>query len=175
MKTLDEIRAETGKRFPVHLLEGARTGLCLFAAEYYGRGDLIHLYDAGLKVDFVDLNAERLGEMFVAYRQARPVVYDAFLLVEEAHAAGARWDIITADPWSQQIRLVLEVMVPDLVDMADRFVVCGYMQDVPTEATVDSVTADLYLLTGRLFDVVEVIQRNQYRGGIYWVVIRGGT
>lgn len=87
--------------YPVHLLEGCETGLCLFAAAFLGQNDAAHFEEAGVRTTCVDTDAERLGQMAFNYPSTwRFVPMDAWEYAERWAAYGWQWDAVSVDPFT---------------------------------------------------------------------------
>lgn len=90
--------------YPVHLLEGCRTGLCLFAAAFLGLNDAAHFEEAGVQTTCVDTDAERLGQMSFYYpRDWKFIPYDAWEFARGAReltGPPAQWDAVSVDPFT---------------------------------------------------------------------------
>lgn len=100
--------------FPIDVLEGAESGLVLFAAAFLGRNDAIHYAEAGVPdVTLVDIDGERLEEMRALYRSPswEWLERDAFAFAREAREAGRVWDVVSVDTFTGE---ALERSVGDL-------------------------------------------------------------
>lgn len=87
--------------YPVHLLEGCETGLCLFAAAFLGRNDAAHFEEAHVRTTCVDTDAERLGQMSFYYPgDWKFLPGDAWEFAESARDIYAQWDAVSVDPFS---------------------------------------------------------------------------
>jgi hypothetical protein len=87
--------------YPVHLLEGHRTGLLLYGAGFLGHNDAVHYAMAGLECTVVDTDAGRLDEMRGLYDGAWAfVAADAVGFAEAAADADMFWDCVSVDPYT---------------------------------------------------------------------------
>jgi hypothetical protein len=99
--TLNSIYARAGA-YPADILAGSDSALVLFGAAFLGVNDAIHMAGAGLtNVTVVDIEAEKLEEMRALYPQKWEFVpADAFDFVERQRSAGVRYDVVSADPFT---------------------------------------------------------------------------
>lgn len=102
---------------------GCETALVLFGAGFYGRTDGVWLAQAGLRADVVDHDREHLKVMRRIYPESWVFeCRDVREYVDEAIAAGRRWDVLSVDP---PIRLCepAATMLPTLAKLASRLIV----------------------------------------------------
>lgn len=92
---LGEISAEA-RVYPAHLLREGGTGLCLFAARFYGVNDAIHMARARMDLTLVD-TSERLHEMGKIYGYVEHWVGDAW---EFAERSQRQWDAVSCDTFT---------------------------------------------------------------------------
>jgi hypothetical protein len=87
--------------YPSFLLpKDGGTALSLFAAGFWGWNDGIHLIRAGLTVDFVDTDADRLFEMTLLMPEGHAFhVDDAYEFASRAGMEGREWDVVSVDPF----------------------------------------------------------------------------
>ena len=96
---LGEISAEA-RVYPAHLLREGGTGLCLFAARFYGVNDAIHMRRNQMALDLVD-TSERVYEMSGIYGDnTTSIVWDAWEYAEQAREAGQMWDAVSCDTFT---------------------------------------------------------------------------
>lgn len=98
-RTLEHVAIDATP-FPVDVLEGASSGLILFAAAFLGVNDAIHFALAGVRdVTLIDVDGARLDEMVGLYRD--PSWYflerDAWEFASDAHEKGLAWDVVVVD------------------------------------------------------------------------------
>lgn len=97
MARIEHIRADAGP-YPVELLEGCRSGLILFGAAFLGRNDAIHMLDAGVICDVVDIDQVKLDEMAHLYpADWHFYATDAWWFAE---ASRVRYDVVSVDTWT---------------------------------------------------------------------------
>ena len=84
--------------YPAHLLRYGGTGLCLFAARFYGVNDAIHMARAGMDITLVDI-APRVHEMAAMYG-AFAVQGDAWECAEKWRDQGDQWDAVSVDTYT---------------------------------------------------------------------------
>ena len=94
---LGELAAE-GRVYPAHLLREGGTGLCLFAARFYGVNDAIHMQRNQMTVTLVDI-AGRVAEMGELY-EAEWIMADAWAQAEAWGAEGRQWDAVSCDSFT---------------------------------------------------------------------------
>lgn len=88
--------------------EEARTGLCLFGAAFNGANDAAFMLDADLTVTVVDTDAAALTEMEKHYPSDwKFVCCDAFRFARDAGTRGARWDVVSVDPFTNLMSAVV--------------------------------------------------------------------
>jgi hypothetical protein len=86
--------------YPSFLLPTEGTALSLFAAGFWGWNDGIHLIRAGLTIDFVDTDKDKLYEMASLIPSGHAFhVEDAWDFAERAALQGREWDVVTVDPF----------------------------------------------------------------------------
>jgi hypothetical protein len=87
--------------YPSFLLpKDGGTALSLFAAGFWGWNDGIHLIRAGMTIDFVDTDADKLLETAELMPGTHAFhVDDAWDFVEQAAEDGREWDVVTVDPY----------------------------------------------------------------------------
>jgi hypothetical protein len=86
--------------FPAHLLRDGGSGLCLFAARFYGVNDAIHMARNNMTLDLVD-TSPRIWELEQIYAP-NVMVYegDAWEYAEEFRRDGRQWDAVSADSYT---------------------------------------------------------------------------
>jgi hypothetical protein len=94
---LGEISREA-RVYPAHLLKQGGTGLCLFAARFWGVNDAIHMARNEMSLSLVD-TSPRVFEMAELYGAA---VHhgDAWEFAENAREHGYQWDAVSADSYT---------------------------------------------------------------------------
>lgn len=94
---LGELSAEA-RVYPAHLLREGGTGLCLFAARFYGVNDAIHMKRNNMEIDLVD-TSERVYEMGEIYG-ADAHLHDAWEFAERFASQGMKWDAVSCDTFT---------------------------------------------------------------------------
>lgn len=154
-RSLGEIRDDP-YRFPRDVIRGAKTGLCMFAAEWHGRQDAYWLAEAGVRTTCVDMNGVKLEEM-------RRVYPDGWEFVESdvfEFKSDQRFDVITLDPYTGEAMERCHQLMPRWCGMANLAVIMG-----STAEQVVSVAPRDWDVTGRLV-------RSDFGGGVYWTVLQ---
>lgn len=175
--TLAEIRAASNpSTFPVERLAGMKTALAFYCAAFHGRQDLIHLVDAGLRAGGVDTNEVLIEEMRAIYndpdRYVPFVVEDAVGFARKLGSGGTRHDVVTLDPWTQDIPATLD-QLSVFAAICDRLLVAGVSRQWMEGRGLAYTAGDLQLWTvGRELPlrVVELRERSNHLGGIAWGV-----
>lgn len=131
---LDELHARGGP-YPTELLVGCESALVLFGAAFLGINDAIHVAAAGIAdVTVVDVDAARLATMRSLYPAGWEFVEsDAFDFAGRQSAAHARYDLVSADPWTDLMPRCRDLL-PTLVSLARRAVVLGVEPALSLEA-----------------------------------------
>jgi hypothetical protein len=97
--TFDALNREA-QPYPSFLLPTAGTALSLFAAGFWGWNDGIHLIRAGLTIDFVDTDKDRLFEMATLMPEGHAFhVEDAYVFAGRAAVENREWDVVSVDPF----------------------------------------------------------------------------
>jgi hypothetical protein len=93
---LDRISREA-REYPAYLLRQGGTGLCLFAARFYGINDAVHMARAEMTLTLVDVSP-RVVEMAAMYECAY-YVGDAWEFAE-ARRDVTPWDAVSVDTYT---------------------------------------------------------------------------
>jgi hypothetical protein len=96
---LAELSAEA-RAYPVHLLREGGTGLCLFAARFYGVNDAINMARNSMELTLVD-TSDRVIEMADMYG-ADVYCGDAWEYAEHMRG-GRQWDAVSVDTYTGDI------------------------------------------------------------------------
>jgi hypothetical protein len=95
--TLEHV-AQEARPYPTHLLENAKTGLCLFSAAFQGHNDVIHFALENVQTTCVDVDAEKLEAMANLYPEDwKFVCRDAWEFADRHALLGDRWDVVSVD------------------------------------------------------------------------------
>ena len=174
--TLAEIRAASNPTtFPVERLAGMKTAAAFYCAAFHGRQDVIHLVDAGLVVVGVDTDEAKLEEMQRIYGP-RPgfdgQLVDAFVAARSEARMERRHDVVTVDPWTQDIPAVMD-RLDVFAAIAGRLLVAGVSRQWMEGRGLSYTGGDLQLWTvarALPLRVVELRERSNHLGGIAWGV-----
>lgn len=182
MITLTGVRAESNAAtFPVDLLHPDQNAVSFCCAGFYGRNDVIHLYEAGLKrVIGIDQDEAKLSEMHDIYPPSwvfRPG--DIYTEAEAMGKKGFRFDVVTVDPWSEQIPHALQHL-PTWLAVTKQVLVIGVSaiwfdhkkQPHTLEAFNQWVTESHWDRDAKLPAASRLIKRSEYRGGIFWAIFK---
>ena len=118
---LGEIAAEA-RDYPVHHLRQGGTGLCLFAARFWGVNDAIHMARNEMTVTLVD-TSERVIEMGEIYDAIEVHHGDAWDYAEASRSEGLRWDAVSCDTYTGD---------PERRSLASLELWCALARDVVT-------------------------------------------
>ena len=177
--TLDDIRRNAdATTFPVRVLCGASSAACFFCAGYLGRLDAIHVCDAGIRDAFLcDLDQEKLAVM----REIYPTTWrfergDAYRLAERLVRKGEQFDVVIVDPWAGHAVRLLTKTFPMWYALARRHLLLTvplpWFSDQGLTPTPEAAGAAIRKAHGLEVDVEEVRWRSEWKGGIYWVIVR---
>jgi hypothetical protein len=140
--------------YPAHLLAAGGTGLCLFAARFYGVNDAVHMARNEMELTLVD-TSDRVLEMAAMYgctgHQA-----DAWVFAERARDLGETWDAVSVDTYTGDA-------AKRSMESLDLW--CSLARDVVTATHVDGMA---YTVPDGWSDVL--FPRNP-RGGVNWLVL----
>ena len=145
------------RAYPVHLLREGGTGLCLFAARFYGINDAIHMARNDMEGTCVDTAAARLAEMADLYpRDWWFHNRDAWEFADEASGYRKQWDAVSVDTYTGDATTR---------SLSDLELWCSLARDV---VTCTHVTGQPYTVPDGWRDWL--FERNP-RGGINWLVL----
>ena len=85
--------------YPAHLLREGGTGLCLFAARFYGVNDAIHMARASMVITLND-TSDRVEEMAEIYDAECFYIEDAWEMAEVWSSHGVQWDAVSCDTFT---------------------------------------------------------------------------
>ena len=142
------------RAYPVHLLREGGTGLCLFAARFYGINDAIHMARNEMDITLVDISG-RVLEMRDMY-DCTAAMWDAWEFAEDARGRGETWDAVSVDTYTGDATTR---------SLGDLELWCSLARDV---VTCTHVTGQPYTVPDGWKDWL--FERNP-RGGINWLVL----
>jgi hypothetical protein len=146
--------------FPTWVLDDCGSALCLFCAAFGGMNDVQYVWDAGIeRVDLVDNDAVKMEALWEKFDRNKWhfEICDCFNEVgfrrwlEDISIGDHRCDVTIADPWTDQVDAVLD-MLDDLKAITRKYIVL----------TVTDKQFD------RLPDDVTLVRRNNNE--VYWAV-----
>ncbi len=86
--------------YPAFLLVPGTTGLCCFAAGFYGQNDAIHMARKDMTVTCVDQDTDKLWTMADLYPEGWEFrAEDAWTFARAATSQGRKWDAVSVDPF----------------------------------------------------------------------------
>lgn len=175
--TLEDIRATAQRKFPVGLLKGCRSALCLFGAASKGKCDLIHLLDAGVPhVTVIDDSSSRMAELARVFPAAWEYKVENCLAACQNLLAKRRlFDIVVCDGSAGVIDHIWEELLPYLGDLAVRKALVKLNDDYAalqgTPATPAGVASLAKQLHGADLVVDDLVLRSRGKGGTYWAIL----
>jgi hypothetical protein len=95
---LGEISAEA-RVYPAHLLREGGTGLCLFAARFWGVNDAIHMARQTMTLTLVD-TSPRVIEMAEMYGDVGYYQLDAWEMAQDSRERELNWDAVSCDTFT---------------------------------------------------------------------------
>lgn len=114
-----------GQVYPRDRLLGLHTALIGFAAAFLGRQDCVWIDQAGLTATCVDTDVEKLLEMAQIYPDGWTFACrDLYEYAAERHAAGATYDIVSLDPYTNECQRCAD-HIGLWCDLAEQLVVIG--------------------------------------------------
>jgi hypothetical protein len=144
-----------GKLYPRHVLEGAETALCVFAAAFLGRQDAHWLNEAGLQVDCIDIDLPRLERMKALYPESwRYLCVDAF---DFAKNTGGMWDVVSVDCPTGAFQRCADMI--------------GTWCDLARQAVILGTGHDTALTPPPGWKLTDFRRRSDFKGGVYWAVL----
>lgn len=174
---LRDVQLTAQRAFPTRLLNDCRSAAAFFVAQFYGKNDVVHIYNAGIpRVTLVDVDRDKLDVMREIYPSDWDVLYeDAFAVAERFASEGRKFDLVTCDAYSPMSERVAWDTLDLWESIANRYLMLFYTTPMleqlgaPPEAPVvaDAVSARL----GRPVRVIDLIKRSSHLGGVYWCVI----
>lgn len=90
--------SKEARAYPVHLLREGGTGLCLFAARFFGVNDAIHMARNEMELTLVDIST-RVWEMAGMYG-CESYVQDAWEFAKQARGTESQWDAVSVDTYT---------------------------------------------------------------------------
>jgi hypothetical protein len=163
--------------FPTDAIEAKKNVLCLFCALFYGRADVIHVYDAAPKTaTLVDNLSEHLENMKLIYPLNWEFVsadYEVFLA--EASQSPKTYDLIISDHSTEMARKVLWDYLPVIMNLCSDTLIGNYLRDMILELGVQpDDLAGLSRAVSRKTGVDVTFSQMLERGpnyGVYWAVM----
>ena len=146
--------SRNARDYPVHLLREGGTGLCLFAARFYGVNDAVHMARNRMGLTIVD-TSPRVLEMAEMYGCDGHMV-DAWAFAQMAQRNGCEWDAVSVDCYTGDANTRA---------LADLELWCSLARDV---VTVTHVNGQPYSVPAGWSD--GLFERNP-RGGVNWLVL----
>lgn len=176
--SLRDIQQTAQKAFPTRILNGCRSAASFFVAQFYGKNDVIHIYNAGIaQVTLVDLDVEKLGVMRDIYPDDWEVLCeDAFAAARRFREGQRTFDVVTCDAYSGgDAETVAWTGYPLWESLAGKYLLLMYsasmLEQLHAAPEPASVAEALNRRLDRVVRVVDLIKRSSHAGGIYWCVI----
>lgn len=178
------VAASDPKTFPLWALEGVVHAMCAYTSAFYGRQDVVHFAVAGVpRVYVVDVaGIDDMRSVYSKFSDGWTFHEGTFLDAVEEHRRPSwliNWsdrpdsefltqDLVTLDPWTQDMPRVWSEEVPLALKIAPRVIV-GYCA-APFDHTGDPL-ANVKRIAPEGSTVDEVLQRSGHRGGVFWAVV----
>ncbi len=162
------------------MLRDARSAACFFSAAFLGKNAEIHLARAGIAhVVLVDIDAVRLCEMAAIY----PTTWetragDAYALVRAMAASAESFDVVTVDPFTNQIPRALDAIDAWLAVTARYLVIGADAGWFAARGGVKRSIVDAWLADHGCAGMARtrrIHRRSEYGGGVYWIVLERGA
>ena len=173
--TIEIIRAQRPISFPTDAIKDKRNALCLFCARFYGRSDVIHVYD--IRPDhmtLVDNDAQSIDDMKLIYPSDWSYVkndYREFL--RQAAESKASYDLIVCDYFPWIAREVVWDNLSAIMDICSDMLIANYFGEMLNELGVGA--DDLQGLSNAVAKKtgVDIVFRQMMARGpdVYWAVM----
>ncbi len=178
--SLDTIRAGSSERsFPCDILPECQSGIAFFCAAFYGRNDVIHLFNHGVQDLWLnDMDEEKLavmGEVFGVEAQLLPG--DSFTIAKNLREKGGSFDLVLCDPFTNLMKRTLVDEYENFAGIACKWFVTGasgaMFAELGIEPTAPALT-DWLRRQGHDDALVDrlVMRNSDYQNGVYWVVLK---
>jgi hypothetical protein len=173
--SLEVLRMRKGT-FPENAIKYKRKVLSLFPALYYGRNDVIHIYDiCPDHVTLVDLNAEALTDIQLIYPNEWTYVCSEFKeFLGQAAQRQDRYDLVVADPPKDLGVPAAWDMLPTIMALGTDTFITNYFAEMFEELGVggddlDGLSRAVRARTGVDVVFAEILERNS---AVSWAVMR---
>lgn len=179
--TLEALQLSAQKAFPTRLLHGCHSAASFFCAQFYGKNDVIHLYEMGVpQVTLVDLDTAKLAVMRNLYPQDWTILQaDAFETAQRMLKESRKFDAVICDPYSSLGSRVAFDEFRVFQALASKLLLFMYSKEMFDELGIEPDVAALGAAvskrSGVKAEAVDVIKRSSHAGGIYWGVFRGSA
>jgi hypothetical protein len=179
--TLDALLTVAQKGFPYHVLRDAQSCAGLFAARFYGKNDIIHLYRANVpEVELVDIDRPRIEIMQQMYPSRWTyVVADVFELVESYRRERRSFDVTICDCTTELASSILTDQLDDFLGITRQYLLVYGNEEMfsawGASADPASLSGALSARHGSPVEVVDMPRRSSSRGGTYWVVVNASA
>jgi len=168
--------AQNKKKFPSYIFENSKSGICFFAAAFFGKNDVIYLYEYGIKdVCLVDLDEARLNIMKLIYPKTWSIeVADAF---KHAKNVNRLYDLVLCDPWTGGINKVFFDNFDSFINITNKyFISFATIDDLFTKNSIkfnkESLSNFLTDYHNRSIKVKEIIETGgSLHGGSLYIII----
>lgn len=155
-RALAGILATADISYPTEVLDGAESGLLLFAAGFFGKQDGVFFAEAGIPCVAVDYRRHDLSQMAAMYPSDWVFVEgDVYGLLDSGDLPAA--DVVSIDCPSGHFQICAE-LIDAWCDLARRAVVLGVGK-----------TTEIFPPRG--WRNVEKRRRSSYAGGTYWAIV----
>jgi hypothetical protein len=170
--------ANVENSYPRYVLSGAKNAAVFFCAAFWGRQDVVYFCDAGVKnVTLVDSDARKMALLKKIYPANWGYeVRDAFELVGELRERGRRYDVVSADCWAHDVKLILINDFGPFYDITGKYLVStvsfnNFFKEYgirPSEAALSDFMSAKH---GVRIRVIELLERSGFDDRCYWAVM----
>jgi hypothetical protein len=174
--TIEILREQTSISFPQEAVRNKKNVLSLFSAHYYGRSDVIHIYDAAPgRMTLVDLDRHSLDDMQRIYPKAWTYVHQDFAsFLRDAEEKGLSYDLIVSDPYRGHGQTIAWEFLPLVMRLCSDTFITNYFVEMFDELGVGPedlarLSRAIAVRTGVAVEVTQTVHRS---GDVHWVVMR---
>src|SRR5678810_1167117 len=118
-----------------HQYKQIRSAACFYAAGFYGRNDVVYVFDklpSGGSLTLIDTDEEKLVDMHQIYsgrgRDLAVHVKDAWVAAQDFVKKQEQFDLVTVDPWSNDTLIAL-LRLPLWYSLARHALIIGVTLD----------------------------------------------
>lgn len=175
-RKLEAISFTAQKAFPTRLLHECQSAICFFCAQFFGKNDIIHIYNSGIpNVTLVDLDEMKFARMKELYpKNWKFLCADAFDAAKRLACDGHLFDLVCCDPYTSTAPEVAFDKFKYFQAISQKYVMCLYTKEMFDALGIDpepkSLANALHEKHGINIKVKSIITRSSHVGGVYWCV-----